>query len=84
LTSFLDVKTDSISQSTTTLSQFHQRFTHSFYARRSQKCKKDWQLDCFFTLLGSARVKAVRRMLMKLSPCLLTEEEARENFNAKN
>jgi len=49
--------------------QFHQRFTCSFYARRSRERKKDWQLDCLFlTLLGSACVKAVHRMLMKLSP----------------
>ncbi len=47
--------------------QCHHHFTRSFYACRSQKHKKDWQLNVFFTLLGSASVKAVRRTLMKLS-----------------
>ncbi len=42
----------------------------SFYACRSQKCKKTDNLTVFFTLLGSTRVKAVRRTLMKFSPCL--------------
>jgi len=49
--------------------QFHQCFKYSFYSRRSQKCKKI-QLGhkYLFTLLGSASIKAVRRMLMKLNP----------------
>ncbi len=47
--------------------QFHQHFMCSLYARRSWKRKKDWQLDCLFTILGLACVKAVRRMLTKLS-----------------
>jgi len=41
----------------------------SFYARRSQKRKKYCQaLILFFALLGSAHVKAVCKMLMKLTP----------------
>ncbi len=44
-------------------------YTYSFYVRRSRKCKKiqlsHWYL---FTLSGSASVKAVRSMFMKLSP----------------
>jgi len=45
--------------------QFHQRFTCSFYARGSQKSQT--------TLLtyahsGSARIKAARKTLMKLTP----------------
>ena len=48
--------------------QFHQCSTSSFYARRSQKCKKLLDLTVFFALLGSASVKAARRMLMKLTP----------------
>jgi len=36
-----------------------------------QKRKKTDDLTAFFTLLGSARVKAVRRTLMKLSPGIL-------------
>jgi len=35
---------------------------------RSQKCKKADSLTVFFALLGSARVKAAHRMLMKLTP----------------
>jgi len=30
--------------------------------------KKDWQLDCIFVLLGSAHVKALRKMLVKSTP----------------
>jgi len=49
--------------------QSHQHFTYSFYARRSQKCKKiQLSHKYLFTLLGSASVNAVRRTLMKLSP----------------
>jgi len=44
--------------------QFHQRFTCSFYACRSRKIDN---LTVFFTLLGSVHVKALFRMLMKLS-----------------
>ncbi len=49
--------------------QFHQHFTRSFYACRSQK-RKNVQLShqYLFTLLGSESVKAVCRTLMKLSP----------------
>jgi len=36
-------------------------FMHSFCSRRSRKCKKTDDLTVFFMLLGSARVKAVRR-----------------------
>jgi len=49
--------------------QFHQCFTYSFYARRSRKSKKlQLSHQYFFMLLGSACVKAARRMFMKLSP----------------
>jgi len=48
--------------------QFHQRFTRNFYARRSRKCKKiQLSHEHLFTLLGSAGVKTVHRMLMKLT-----------------
>jgi len=54
----------------TTWYQFHQRFTHSFFARGAQKRKKDSQVINLFTLLGSARAKAVHKysMLVKLTP----------------
>jgi len=48
--------------------QLHQRYTHSFYVRRLLKHNKDWQLDCIFALLGSAHIKAARKMLIKLTP----------------
>jgi len=41
---------------------------HSFSARRSQKCKNDWQFDSIFALMGSAGVKGGHKMLMKLTP----------------
>ncbi len=37
--------------------QFTQHFMSSLYAHISQKHKKDWQLDCFYSLLGSGREK---------------------------
>ncbi len=50
-------------------SQFHQCSMHSFYARRSQKRKKTLMTKLhFFTLSGSTSVKAVHKMLMKLTP----------------
>ena len=43
------------------LSRFHQHFTSSFYARRSQKCKKGSQRKQLFVLLGSTSIKALRK-----------------------
>ena len=51
--------------------QFHQRSTSSFYACRSQKCKKTIKSSSFFALLGSTSVKSACRMLVKLTPSLL-------------
>jgi len=52
-----------------TSGKFHQCFLHSFYTHRSQKYKKDTDnLTDFFALLGFAPVKALRKMLMKLTP----------------
>ncbi len=48
--------------------QFHQCFTYSFCASRSQKHKRHWQLDWILMLLGAMGVKPACRMLMKLSP----------------
>ena len=44
--------------------QFHQHFTSSFYARRSQKCKNDSQFKKLFGLSVSVR----EYILMKLTP----------------
>ncbi len=43
-------------------------FTLSFYARRSRKRKKTDCLAVFFVLLGFARAKAARRVLVKSAP----------------
>ena len=40
----------------------------SFYTPRSEKRKKLLELSVFFALLGSACVKTVRKMLVKLTP----------------
>jgi len=53
--------------------QFYQCSTSSFCACRSLKLQKDLQLD-FFALLGSARMQAVHRMLMKLTPLRYLKE----------
>jgi len=46
--------------------QFHQHFSRSFYARRSQKRKKYSQAVSIFGLLGSALVKTTQKTLVKL------------------
>ncbi len=46
-------------------------FTNRFYGHSSQKHKSQSSRQYLFTLLGSARVKALRRTLMKSSPGLL-------------
>jgi len=50
--------------------QFRQRSTYSFYARRSQKRKKDSQVVNLFTILGYMSAKAACKMLVKLTPGL--------------
>jgi len=42
--------------------------TQSFYAHRSQKRKTTDDLTVIFVLLGSMRLKAERKTLMKLTP----------------
>jgi len=42
-------------------------FAQSFYACRSQKRKNSLMPSVFFVLLGSALVKSVRKMLIKLT-----------------
>ena len=63
--------------------QFHQRLYAKLYMRRSQKCKKLLELTVFLALLGSACIKAARKMLVKLTPDddIPTEREReRKNF----
>jgi len=49
--------------------QFYQRFTHSFYARRSPKAqKRQSSHQCLLHFWGSAYVKASHKTLMKLTP----------------
>ena len=45
-------------------------FIRKFYANRSHKCKKLLDLTVFFVLLGSAHVKAARKIMVKLTPPL--------------
>ena len=47
-------------------------FTRSFYAQGSQKHKKLLELAVFFALLGSVQVKAPCKMLVKLTPGVIT------------
>ena len=53
--------------------QFHQHFTSSFYASRSQERKKLLDLTVFVALLGSACLKVACKMLIKLTPELIGE-----------
>jgi len=48
--------------------QFHQHFKRSFYAHISQKRKKYSQGIRLFAPLGSLRVKATCKMLVKSTP----------------
>ena len=50
--------------------KFHQHFMCSFYACRSQKCKKDSQLKQLFALLGSVGVKAAYKHVDEIDPRL--------------
>jgi len=48
---------------------FHQSFTSSFCVRRSQKRKKDTDdLTVFFTLWGSAHIKALSKHVGEIDP----------------
>ena len=47
---------------------FTNMFTHSFYARRSQKRKKLHNLTVFLALLGSASVKAAHKHVDEIDP----------------
>ena len=48
--------------------QFHQHSTLSFYAGRSQKCKKDSQVKQLFVLLGPLHVKAGHKHFDEIDP----------------
>jgi len=48
--------------------QFHQRSTCSFMGADPKSAKKTVKLQVFFALSGSARTKAARETLMKLTP----------------
>ena len=47
--------------------QFHQHFTCSYFACRSQKCKKDSRVKQLFALLGSACVKAASKNIDEIN-----------------
>ena len=61
-------------------------FTHSFYARRSQQLKKDRHLDIYsiFALLGSLQIKALRKMLVKLTSLCLSLISLLQPLRRKN
>ena len=48
--------------------QFHQHFTCSFYAPRSQKRQRDSQVKQLFAFLGSAQVKAETKHVDEIDP----------------
>jgi hypothetical protein len=50
---------------------FRQQFTNSFYLGILQKCKKSDGSTVFFALLGSADVKTLSKMLVKLTTVLV-------------
>jgi len=52
----------------TTRGRFHQLFTYSFYARGSQKRKKDSQVVSLLTLSRSTSVKAERKYVGEIEP----------------
>ncbi len=52
--------------------QFHQHFVWSFYEPDPKSAKKAVKLRVFFAPVGSAGVKAVRKMLVKLTPVYIT------------
>ena len=54
------------------LSQFHQHFTCSFYAGRSQKRQEDSQLKQLFALSGSVSVKAAHKHIDEIDPCFFS------------
>ena len=53
-----------------TCCQFHQHFTQSFYAHKSQKHNKDSQLKQLFALSGTVRVKAAGKHVDEIDPLL--------------
>ena len=60
-----------IDHGSTTWCQFHQHFACNFCAHGAQKRKKDSQVINLFTLLASARAKAVRKYVGEIDPRLL-------------
>ena len=56
----------------------------SFYARRSGKRKKQLELTVFFALLGSASVKAARKMLVKFTPDNMAAGFQRTNMKGED
>ena len=56
-------------------SQFHQHFMHTFYARRSQKCKKESQVKQLFALTGSAHIKVARKHIGDIDPLMICNEK---------
>jgi len=66
----------------TEVSTFYQHSTSSYCACRSRKHKKTVKSSVFFAILGSASVKAANRILMKLTPGLLSSVSHHPSFNS--
>ena len=64
--------------------QFHHHFTSSFYARRSQKRKKDSQLKQLFELLGSLYVKASCKHVDEMRPEILEVDAISVGWRARD
>ncbi len=52
-----------------TWSRFHQRFMSSFYSLRSKSAKRHCWLDCLFSILWSAPLKAARKHVGEINSC---------------
>jgi len=63
-----------MSSSVISWGQFYQGFTRSFYKHRSQKYKKEWQVDCIFVILWSMHVKSACKYVGEIDTWLSKEQ----------
>jgi hypothetical protein len=71
---YLGLVVETVGNTQPTLGQFHQHFTCSFCARRSQKRKK------ILMLLGATRITAVRKFVGKIDPLMFFKERLKKSF----
>ena len=70
-----------------TRGQFHQLVNAQLLQPQILKAQKAARVHCFFALLGSARVKAAHKMLVKLTPGSMTSmfhERPEHQINFEN